>query len=43
MKQVYSMVLIPEKNGGYSVHVFDIDIWTQGETIQECLPSQLSQ
>ena len=37
MKQVYPIILSPEKEGGYSVFVPDLQIGTQGETISECL------
>ncbi len=36
-KQIYPIVLHPEKEGGYSVNVPDLDIGTQGETIAECI------
>lgn len=37
MKQIYPIVLTPEKEGGYSVLVPDLQIGTQGETIAECI------
>lgn len=37
MKQVYPIVLTPEKEGGYSVLVPDLEIGTQGETVAECI------
>jgi predicted RNase H-like HicB family nuclease len=32
-----SAVLIPEDEGGYSVYCPELDIYTQGETEQECI------
>ncbi len=29
--------LIPESEGGYTVHCPELDIYTQGDTEQECL------
>lgn len=37
MKQVYPIILTPEKAGGYSVLVPDLQIGTQGETVAECI------
>lgn len=37
MKQIYPIILTPEKEGGYSVLVPDLQIGTQGETIAECI------
>lgn len=37
MKRVYAAVLTPDKFGGYSVSVPDLNIGTQGETIAECI------
>lgn len=37
MKRVYAAVLTPDKSGGYSVSVPDLNIGTQGETIAECI------
>lgn len=37
MKHVYPIILHPEPKGGYSVHVPELNIGTQGETIAECL------
>lgn len=37
MKQVYAIVLTPAQEGGYIVHVPDLDIGTEGETIAECM------
>lgn len=37
MKQVYAIILHPEKEGGYSVYVPDLEIGTQGETVAECM------
>ncbi len=37
MKQVYPVILTPEKEGGYSVTVPDLEIGTQGETVAECI------
>ena len=37
MKQVYPIILTPEKGGGYSVSVPDLQIGTQGETVAECI------
>lgn len=37
MKQVYPIILTPEKSGGYSVLVPDLQIGTQGETVAECI------
>lgn len=34
---VYPIVLHPEKAGGYSVDVPDLQIGTQGETVAECI------
>ena len=36
-KAVYPIILHPEKEGGYSVDVPDLEIGTQGETIAECI------
>lgn len=36
-KTIYPIVLHPEKEGGYSVDVPDLQIGTQGETIAECI------
>ena len=37
MKQIYPIILTPEKDGGYSVFVPDLEIGTQGETVAECI------
>lgn len=37
MLSVYPAILTPEKEGGYSVQVPDLEIGTQGETIAECI------
>lgn len=37
MSTVYPIILTPEKEGGYSVNVPDLQIGTQGETIAECI------
>ena len=37
MKQVYPIILVPAKEGGYSVFVPDLQIGTQGETVSECI------
>lgn len=37
MKKVYAAVLTPDKSGGYSVSIPDLNIGTQGETIAECI------
>lgn len=37
MKQVYPIILTPEKEGGFSVNVPDLEIGTQGETVAECI------
>ena len=37
MTQVYPIILHPEREGGYSVLVPDLEIGTQGETIAECM------
>lgn len=36
-KAVYPIILHPEKEGGYSVDVPDLEIGTQGETVAECI------
>lgn len=36
-KMIYPIVLHPEKEGGFSVDVPDLEIGTQGETIAECI------
>ena len=36
-KTVYPIILHPEKEGGYSVNVPDLEIGTQGETVAECI------
>lgn len=36
-KTIYPIVLHPEKEGGYSVDVPDLEIGTQGETVAECI------
>lgn len=36
-KLIYPIILHPEKDGGYSVSVPDLEIGTQGETIAECI------
>ena len=36
-KYVYPIILHPEKGGGYSVDVPDLEIGTQGETVAECI------
>lgn len=36
-KRIYPIILHPEKEGGYSVNVPDLEIGTQGETIAECI------
>ena len=36
-KTIYPIILHPEKEGGYSVDVPDLEIGTQGETIAECI------
>ena len=37
MKQIYPIVITPAEEGGYTVHVPDLDIGTQGETLAECM------
>src|SRR5699024_9807592 len=37
MKQIYPIILTPEKEGGYSVLVPDLQIGTQGESVAECI------
>lgn len=37
MKYVYPIILTPEKEGGFSVLVPDLEIGTQGETVAECI------
>lgn len=37
MKKVYAAVLTPDKGGGYSVSIPDLNIGTQGETVAECI------
>lgn len=37
MSVIFPIVLTPEKDGGYSVDVPDLQIGTQGETIAECI------
>ena len=37
MKYVYPIILTPEKKGGFSVLVPDLEIGTQGATIAECI------
>lgn len=37
MKRIYPIVLHPEKSGGYSVSVPDLNIGTQGETVAACI------
>ena len=37
MKQVYPIILTPEKSGGFTVSVPDLDIGTQGKTVAECI------
>ena len=37
MKYVYPIILTPEKEGGFSVLVTDLEIGTQGETVAECI------
>lgn len=37
MKEVYAIILTPAQEGGYTVHVPDLDIGTEGETIAECM------
>lgn len=37
MKKVYAAVLTPDKAGGYSVSIPDLNIGTQGETVAECI------
>lgn len=37
MKQVYPIILTPEREGGYSVSIPDLQIGTQGETVAECI------
>lgn len=37
MKQVYPIVLIPASEGGYTVHIPDLQIDTQGETVAQCI------
>lgn len=36
-KTIYPIILHPEKEGGYSVDVPDLEIGTQGETVAECI------
>ncbi len=36
-KAIYPIILHPEKGGGYSVDVPDLNIGTQGETVAECI------
>ncbi len=36
-KAIYPIILHPEKEGGYSVDVPDLNIGTQGETVAECI------
>jgi len=37
MKYVYSIILTPADEGGYTVDVPDLHIGTQGETVTECM------
>lgn len=37
MKEVCAIVLTPSPEGGYTVHVPDLNIGTEGETIAECM------
>lgn len=37
MKKVFPIILTPDKEGGYTVTVPDLEIGTQGETIAECI------
>ena len=37
MKQIYPIVITPAGEGGYTVHVPDLTLGTQGETIAECI------
>ncbi len=37
MLNVYPAILTPEKEGGYSVQIPDLEIGTQGETVAECI------
>ncbi|MCX7048741.1 MAG: type II toxin-antitoxin system HicB family antitoxin [Candidatus Sumerlaeota bacterium] len=37
MKIKITAELIPEEEGGYSVYCPELDIYTQGETEEECL------
>jgi predicted RNase H-like HicB family nuclease len=37
MKKVYAAILTPDKSGGYSVSVPDLNIGTQGESVAECI------
>lgn len=37
MSVIFPIILTPEKDGGYSVDVPDLQIGTQGETIAECM------
>lgn len=37
MSVVFPIILTPEKDGGYSVDIPDLQIGTQGETIAECI------
>ena len=36
-KLIYPIILHPEKEGGYSVNVPDLNIGTQGESVAECI------
>lgn len=36
-KNVYPIILHPERDGGYAVDIPDLKIGTQGETISECI------
>lgn len=37
MKQVYPIILTPAAEGGYVVHIPDLQIDTQGETVAQCM------
>lgn len=37
MKQIYPVILTPEKEGGFTVTVPDLQIGTQGSTLAECI------
>lgn len=37
MKQIYPVILTPEKDGGFTVTVPDLEIGTQGKTVPECI------